>query len=44
MKESDEFFTEFKDFFEWTKTYCGGCGARDKRDLLTCARCKVIIY
>ena len=27
MKESDKKFTVFKDFLEWSKTYCGCCGA-----------------
>ena len=45
IKESDEFFfTKFKVFLEWCKTYCGGCGAENKSDLLTCSRCKVIMY
>ena len=44
MKESDVYFTELRNFLERAKTYCGGCGAEDKRDLLTCARCKVIMY
>ena len=44
IKESDGFFTKFKDFLEWCKSYCGGCGAENKSNLLTCARCKVIMY
>ena len=42
--KSDKCFNLFKDFLECSKTICGGCGGKDKSDLLTCARCKVIFY
>ena len=44
IKESDKGFTEFKDFLELSKSYCGGCGAENKSKLLTCGRCKFIYY
>ena len=44
ITETHEDYNEFKDFLEWTKTFCGGCGGENKSDLLACARCKVIMY
>ena len=32
IKESDEFFTKFKVFLEWSRTYCGDCGASGKKE------------
>ena len=41
--KNNEDFKEHKEFLEWPKSSCGGCRAKYKSGLLTCARCKVIL-